>query len=208
MKVNCLQCGIEFEKRSAQTKIRRNHFCSHYHYAQYLKGKIPSNISGLIKDGSLRRGKHMSPESREKISLKKFGSIPWNKGTTGIMKAWNKGMKFPERSGNNSPVWRGGPKTYDVSIRQSDEYREWRKAVFSRDDWTCYVCRERGGELEAHHIYPFSVYPEKRLDVDNGITLCKSCHKESKGKEVWYAKELFNLQLLDWILNEDLLHSL
>ena len=38
----------------------------------------------------------------------KKGKPSWNKGTTGIMKAWNKGKKLPELSMEKSCAWKGG----------------------------------------------------------------------------------------------------
>lgn len=38
----------------------------------------------------------------------KKGCIPWNKGLKGIQKAWNKGKKLPEFSGEKSKNWKGG----------------------------------------------------------------------------------------------------
>lgn len=62
--------------------------------------------------------------------------------------------------------------------RKTAEYKEWRKAVFIRDGFTCQLCGKVGGTLNAHHIKPYARYPELRFVVDNGITLCQSCHKE------------------------------
>ena len=61
--------------------------------------------------------------------------------------------------------------------RDCNTYREWRTNVFARDRYTCKKCNEKGVKIEAHHIKPWSKYPELRLDLENGITLCKKCHK-------------------------------
>lgn len=63
-------------------------------------------------------------------------------------------------------------------IRHSKEYSEWRKAVFKRDGYECQLCGKHGGKLNAHHKERFVDCPEKRLDIDNGITLCEDCHKQ------------------------------
>lgn len=65
-----------------------------------------------------------------------------------------------------------------ADIRASEEYKEWRKAVFERDDYTCQLCGAHGVRLNAHHKKPFATYPELRTETDNGITLCESCHKK------------------------------
>lgn len=62
--------------------------------------------------------------------------------------------------------------------RVSMEGVEWRKRVYERDNYTCQCCNKRGGNLEAHHMDSFSDFPEKRLDIKNGLTLCKSCHRK------------------------------
>ena len=63
-------------------------------------------------------------------------------------------------------------------LRTSKEYRDWRKAVLQRDKYTCMHCglHNDDTELNAHHIKPFSIYPELRFDIDNGLTLCRNCH--------------------------------
>jgi predicted restriction endonuclease len=32
--------------------------------------------------------------------------------------------------------------------------------------------------MKAYHIKPFATHFEMRFDVDNGMTLCKACHKK------------------------------
>lgn len=74
--------------------------------------------------------------------------------------------------------------------RHTLEYVEWRKSVFERDHYTCAICGQVGGELNAHHIRPFATHEELRFDIDNGITLCKECHKKvHKEKDERWLKD-------------------
>ena len=40
----------------------------------------------------MKEGTYHSLETKQKMSLSRLGVIPWNKGTKGLMKAWNKGL--------------------------------------------------------------------------------------------------------------------
>ncbi len=74
--------------------------------------------------------------------------------------------------------WKGGITPINSKIRNSKEYANWRKSVFERDNYTCQLCKIRGYKLNADHIKPFSLFPELRLDLSNGRTLCEDCHKK------------------------------
>ena len=65
---------------------------------------------------------------------------------------------------------------YDME-RKSEQYKKWRMKVFYRDGFRCQICRQIGVELNAHHIRYWRKYPELRFIIDNGITLCKKCHR-------------------------------
>lgn len=61
--------------------------------------------------------------------------------------------------------------------KRTTEDREWRYSVLSRDNYTCQgKADEHHSQLHAHHIKSYAKYPELRYDVNNGITLCRSCH--------------------------------
>jgi 5-methylcytosine-specific restriction endonuclease McrA len=62
------------------------------------------------------------------------------------------------------------------AVRRNAAYRDWRKAVYERDDYTCVLCNVRGGSLHAHHLNCFASFPEQRYDVFNGVTLCEDHH--------------------------------
>lgn len=96
--------------------------------------------------------------------------------------------------GNKNWNWKGGITPEIHKIRNSEQYRIWREEVFKRDDWTCQDCKKRSRTnnyvyIQAHHIKPFSIFPELRFEIDNGVTLCKKCHdKKPKGKEILCLK--------------------
>lgn len=80
--------------------------------------------------------------------------------------------------GENSHFWKGG-KTKETKLRKTcAEYKEWRMKVFERDGFTCQKCGSTKN-LEAHHKKEQSKYPDLIYDIDNGITLCHECHKET-----------------------------
>jgi hypothetical protein len=81
------------------------------------------------------------------------------------------------RSGENHHAWKGGITPETRRIRSSTVYKYWKVAVLIRDKRTCQCCgNKKGRELCVHHIKPFSLYPELRTEVSNGMTLCKYCH--------------------------------
>lgn len=75
-------------------------------------------------------------------------------------------------------------KTHENRLaRDTAEYKEWRKQVFERDNYTCQECGDHSGNghaivLHPHHIKPFATHKELRYDVNNGITLCQKCHRK------------------------------
>ncbi|MBR2553398.1 MAG: HNH endonuclease [Aeriscardovia sp.] len=66
--------------------------------------------------------------------------------------------------------------------RNNYPYRKFRDAILIRDGFRCKRC---GGRecLEVHHIKPFALYPDLRLDPTNAITLCHECHTRLHGWE-------------------------
>lgn len=97
------------------------------------------------------------------------------------------------RTGELSPKWEGGKTAKSKVLRTRAEYREWRLAVFKRDNFTCQKCGKRTRDLEAHHIKESCNHPELIYDVNNGITLCHACHKETDNygwKARWSKAEL------------------
>lgn len=150
------------KKRSEETsqKIREKHLIS---------GHRPPSQSGKV----------LSQERKEQIRR-----IAIEKGYG----KWMTGKKATEETrrklrelvlGEKAPAWKGGITPIHHSIRGSLEYRIWRENVFKRDKFGCSFCGDdSGGNLNAHHILPFSIFPERRFEINNGITLCEDCHNK------------------------------
>ena len=136
-------------------------------FSQIIKDKMSL---GHKNSPSSNKGKRMSEEQKLKISLAK------------------KGKKLPPRtkehrakfSGSNNHNWKGGISEVNHKIRTSLEYKLWRMAVFARDEYTCiWGGKAHGKRLQADHIKPFAFFPELRFAIDNGRTLCESCHRKT-----------------------------
>lgn len=86
----------------------------------------------------------------------------------------------------NHYLWAGGQ-----NERVNPEYLQWRKLVLNRDKGYCRLCHGQD-RLEAHHIKRFTLYPDLRWEVDNGVTLCRNCHVKFRHREEEY-EEIFSL---------------
>jgi 5-methylcytosine-specific restriction endonuclease McrA len=64
-----------------------------------------------------------------------------------------------------------------VSKRKSGFLSQAWAAMVKERDGKCTNCGD-ANDLHAHHIKPYSRYPELRLNVDNGTTLCSLCHRK------------------------------
>ena len=83
--------------------------------------------------------------------------------------------------GKNSAFWKPDEQKSTLiskKIRHSADAKDWRNAVFVRDGYMCKICGENTRTLAAHHLDAFEIFPEKRFDVDNGVTLCRVHHTQ------------------------------
>lgn len=89
---------------------------------------------------------------------------------------------YENRTGENNYKWNINlteKERESNKTRQSDFlYVRWRKNIFKRDNYTCKICKTKGGELNAHHLNGYDNFPEQRLDINNGIILCETCHTD------------------------------
>lgn len=72
---------------------------------------------------------------------------------------------------------KGGNIKKDVQkIRNTPGMSSWKHKVKERDK----VCQCCGGSdhLEVHHVNPLAIYPDLGTDINNGMVLCQTCHRD------------------------------
>ena len=133
-------------------------------------------------------GKKRSPEDIEKFRKSHLGKKQSEE---------TKRKRMESISGKNHYNWKGGLTPLVRQIRRCFKYRQWRNEVFTGDNFTCILCKKRGGWIEADH-YPKSFSEifygnkiktikqalncEELWNINNGRTLCRKCHDETKKK--------------------------
>jgi len=142
---------------------------------------IPRTETEKINISESLKGRHLSEEHKRRMSKANLGRYHSEETKRKISEA---------NIGNKHPNWKGGITPLQFQIRNSFEYRQWRSDIFTRDDFTCQECGQRGGYLNVHHIKSFSsiiqyyeiTTIEEALkcaelwNINNGITHCEECH--------------------------------
>ena len=152
---------------------------------QFIKGhkSIPLSESGRMKIILTHKGIKKSEETKRKMKENHIGTLgkklPRSKEHQQKISDAKKGKRYPKASkakvGSKNPMWKGGIAGGLNRLRCLVEYKLWRKAVLDRDGYRCVWCGS-DKQLEVDHIKSMALYPELRLAIDNGRTLCKSCH--------------------------------
>lgn len=112
--------------------------------------------------------------------------------------------------GENNPNWKGGITNLIMQIRNTAEFKSWRKNIYYAGGFTCQKCKvKKIGKniiIDADHIYPLSrIISDKKIktveeslfvpeiwDLKNGRCLCRKCHKETKTWGVNATKKIKN----------------
>ena len=205
----CLNCHIPF-RTYRNEQLYCSNKCRGIHCKPSMIGKkhtlaakikISSNGKGLKRSFSTKQKLSLSkigdknPSKqiwvREKLSKSRKGKSPYNKGIPMTLKQRKKlSIIQGSKKGFITPI--------NKSIRNSFEYRNWRKAIFMRDNFICQMCNKRGVKLNADHIIPLSFIIQKVKfelgieglsdkvkkyplfnDLNNGRTLCLECHRQT-----------------------------
>lgn len=176
------ECGniasITFDKfkhgqRCYKCRGRKNGDRSRHSY-EYVKRFFEERGCQLLsKDYSDNKEKLMY-----KCSCGSVAFIAFAKFQAGQRCARCKSRKLSEKlRGPNASNWdHSRTEEERIKDRRYPKYYQWRRDVFERDNYTCQICGDRGGRLNAHHIQAFAKFPDLRTEESNGVTLCSDCH--------------------------------
>lgn len=166
----------------------------------FKKGHTPFSDKGRFEKGQIpwNKGIHIQTNNALAKYQKRKKYIPHNKGKKLSIETIEK-IKLARanqdpnsfRRGVSHPAWKGGLTKLRKLVQNLYLYKEWRKSVFKRDDYTCQMCGVKGAYIHADHIKPYSkiikdnnitTVEEAKLcaelwDILNGRTLCVPCHK-------------------------------
>ena len=97
---------------------------------------------------------------------------------------------------SDNPNWKGDNYPENKRLRGSSKYKNWRRLVFKRDNFSCVICgyKSKGvrpSDIHADHIKSWALYPEERFNLDNGRTLCVPCHKKT---DTWGINAKFHIK--------------
>lgn len=212
---NCVVCGNIFSKKQNHSKKywEERKCCSkecagkiscfkkgHTTWNKGLKGYRAGELNNRWKGGQINKKCIICDES--------FMVDPFRKNTSRFCShkcqyIWMKGRR-PSVDTEFKPI-PDEIKSINLSVRSTSKYRQWRTAVFQRDNYTCQICRRKTKKgiritLNAHHhkIYFADLLKEndittteqaikcdKLWDLSLAITLCRDCHIEAHTNDVY-----------------------
>jgi len=171
---------IKGKHHSEESKLKNR--LAHLGKIGYWKGKqLLEETKKKLSEA--HKGKQLSEEHKLKISI----------GNKGRFVSEETRKKMSKNMMGNKHGWKGGINPLVSQIRNSFIYRQWRSDIFTRDNFTCQKCEQRGGSLHAHHIKSLSsilqyyeiinleeaLGCEELFNINNGVTLCEKCHKKT-----------------------------
>ena len=149
----------------------------------------------IVTEQSLKNGstqscgclhKEKAKENMENVNNKMWENEDFKKMQSEKMKQMWENNDFREaqrktlKKGAEHPSYKPDLTEEDRQDRRLLEgYNEWKYKVKEQAHFTCDCCGDdKGGNLVSHHLNDYKHFPKQRLDINNGVCLCESCHKK------------------------------
>jgi 5-methylcytosine-specific restriction endonuclease McrA len=167
VKLSCRNCGVEFFVYPSEIRKKRK-YCSRKCFFE--------DIHRIMKEdgrGSGAKGKRWTHTEDYKKRLSEA------------------------RMGEKNPSWKGGISADKRKYKRGWKHELWKRKVFEEFGesgyYFCMGCLKEFKDKEnlvAHHMLSYSGFPKERYNVDNGMILCKECHRKAHKDDVTMRKAM------------------
>lgn len=174
VEVQCSYCGKSIHRKPNEANKTIHNYCSHEcmgkhksiinineNNPNFKNAKTTFNCDNCNKEAT--QPQHQYNTSKKHFCSLKCSALYYAPSKSGE-KAWNWNADLTEEE--------------RIFGRDYKEYEHWRNFVFEKYQHTCDICNIKGGDLVAHHLNGYNWDIENRINVDNGVCLCKNHHKE------------------------------
>ncbi len=188
VKTYCDQCGKEVEIALYRFNNHKNHFCSLQCANLYQKeNPITGDDSSRYNSKKIKCGfcgyEFELPKNRINRSKNNYCSIECRDNHYKIIYKGNNNPMFGkvrenlkgEKHWNYNKELTQEERLNNRNLQENDNFK---RDVRERDNYTCCKCNKRGGDNVVHHLNGYDWDKENRFNINNGVTLCCSCHKE------------------------------
>lgn len=200
-------------------QIKCNWLCPKGHNIFMSYNSIKHSEPCSYCSGKIQKTEKDYIELAEKLGIKFLGPLPENVYTktnwlckcgTPIFQIYHNVSKnrfcqkcgLEKITGKNHVMYNPNLSDEDrIQTRSIKEMDLWRKLVYKKFDRVCQKCNKKC-KVHAHHIFNWSKYTNLRFIVENGITLCNSCHRKFHNQ--WGTKDN-NIEQLENFLNKTIL---
>jgi len=193
------------QTKSKMSKMRQGIKFTQQHIENLSKSHLGKTLSdnAKIKLSKFNKGKKLSKQHKKKISLAKKGvefteehkkklSIAQKKNPNRYWEGRQTSKQHKQRisqtlqgayAGDKAAAWQGGKSSELYTV---DWTKTLRRSIRERDKYRCQLCGEPQGDqaLCVHHID----YNKKNCNLNNLVTLCRSCHGKTQIRRIHWTK--------------------
>ena len=208
--IPCDMCGKDVYQSKSRAKSYRHRFCSHECHNRWMSEHQRGPDNPQYEEIPKRRCEHCGELIQRRVKAQKYCDLKCArtaKRTRVTVSCSECGCKFERMRSQlggrelfcSRKCWRKyrrmhrqvEPSETVLRVRaiRDKTVRKWRKAVLPRDEYRCRGCGVGNDDTKiyAHHILPVGSFPHLADDVQNGITLCRECHKQTMKHEMEWA---------------------
>lgn len=201
LKYKCIKCGKEYNRSFACIKASKSIGMCKNCSVKFPTKKYEEVIKKLNDNGY---SPLFSKEDYTGVKMKArciacCGHEVYTSIDSMLSHPMQKCHKCSIKYGSDVYNWKGGYSSEREKIRRTFEFKNFVKSVLKRDNYTCIACGRNSKETKmvVHHKDGYNWCEEKRMSVDNGVTLCECCHK--KFHEIYGKGNNTKEQFKNWL---------